>query len=157
MVDANQSFFRAILDSVGETLRNTFHLPKFVVLMTLAIGLGGTPCDFLVAASSNPVPFLQNGSALNEELDPAHELDLDSELETPSAPISITQKQLRQRIAATAILVGGLTALLGVLFVYLRLEHFTRGFYSARLQTIASFSAVGILVLCYILWRSFAG
>lgn len=107
-------------------------------------------------------PATPPGDSINEsfdELDPAHELDDDEAQDMSASELagnisSLKKRQLKQRIAASAIIGGGLLSLLTVLFVYLRLEHFTRGFYSARIQTISGIVSVAVIGICYFLWRT---
>ena len=50
-----------------------------------------------------------------------------------------THRVVRGRIIGLAIVFSGLLLLLGLAFVYLRLDHATRGFHSGRLQLWAAF------------------
>ena len=59
---------------------------------------------------------------------------------------------LRNRLQGLSVVGGGVLALLGVLFAYLRLDHATRGFYGGRLQLIGAMAASAILAICYYLW-----
>lgn len=56
--------------------------------------------------------------------------------------------QTRKRLIHTGIGSLGVVSLLSVLFVYLRLNHATRGFYSRRLQVGASVIALIVLLAC---------
>lgn len=64
--------------------------------------------------------------------------------------------QVQRRLLWVGIMGGGLLALLGVLFAYLRLERASRGFHSGRLQMYALSAAALILLACYGLARQWA-
>ncbi|MCP4775778.1 MAG: hypothetical protein GY880_16215, partial [Planctomycetaceae bacterium] len=56
-----------------------------------------------------------------------------------------TRRLIRNRIAGLAIVFSGLLLLLGLSFMYLRLDHATRGFHSGRLQLLAVFLGLAIV------------
>lgn len=60
-----------------------------------------------------------------------------------------TRRLIRNRIASLAIVFSGLLLLLGLSFVYLRLDHATRGFHSGRLQLLAAFLGLAIVGVCF--------
>lgn len=65
---------------------------------------------------------------------------------------SESEKVLRNRLIAAAIIGSGVLSMLGIVFGYLRLDHATRGFYSGRLQSIAAAAAIVVLLIGYLLW-----
>lgn len=62
---------------------------------------------------------------------------------------SKTHRVVRGRIIGLAIVFSGLLLLLGLSFVYLRLDHATRGFHSGRLQLLAAFLGLMIVGICF--------
>lgn len=62
------------------------------------------------------------------------------------------RQRTRDRLVGFGAIGGLLLALLGVLFVYLRLNHATRGFHSGRLQLLAGLISILIVTTCYFLW-----
>ena len=60
-----------------------------------------------------------------------------------------THRVVRGRIIGLAIVFSGLLLLLGLAFVYLRLDHATRGFHSGRLQLWAAFLGLMIVGICF--------
>ncbi len=60
-----------------------------------------------------------------------------------------TRRLIRNRIAGLAIVFSGLLLLLGLSFMYLRLDHATRGFHSGRLQLLAVFLGLAIVGVCF--------
>lgn len=62
---------------------------------------------------------------------------------------SETHRMVRGRIIGLAIVFSGLLLLLGLSFVYLRLDHATRGFHSGRLQLLAAFLGLLIVGICF--------
>ncbi|MEL7497490.1 MAG: hypothetical protein AAFN77_07760 [Planctomycetota bacterium] len=116
---------------------------------------------FSTSLQANPI--VQDNLHPIEEVDPAGELadvladSFNGNSETDSGvngPVEGSHEALiRKRMVTAAILIGGLIVLLGVLFAYLRMEHITRGFYSARLQTVAVLTVLVVVLVCYLLWR----
>lgn len=67
--------------------------------------------------------------------------------------LSVQESAGMQRLLImTTIVVGAVLGLLLVLFVYLRLEHISRGFYSSRLQMVAIVCALAVLALSYFVY-----
>ena len=60
-----------------------------------------------------------------------------------------TRQLIRGRIVGLAIVFFGLLSLLGLSFIYLRLDHATRGFHSGRLQLLGVFLGLIIVGICY--------
>jgi hypothetical protein len=60
-----------------------------------------------------------------------------------------TRQLIRDRIVGLAIVFFGLLSLLGLSFIYLRLDHATRGFHSGRLQLLGVFLGLIIVGICY--------
>ena len=58
------------------------------------------------------------------------------------------RKLIRDRILGLAVVFTGLLLLLGLSFIYLRLDHATRGFHSGRLQLLAVFLGLIIVGIC---------
>lgn len=58
------------------------------------------------------------------------------------------RRLIRDRILGLAIVFTGLLLLLGLSFIYLRLDHATRGFHSGRLQLLAVFLGLIIVGIC---------
>lgn len=63
-----------------------------------------------------------------------------------------TERALRNRLVAVAILVGVLVAMVAVIYGYLKLELVTRGFYSGRLQAAAAAATLVVAAVAYFLW-----
>ena len=72
----------------------------------------------------------------------------DDLVESPVTEDETRNVQTRKRLILTAISCFGVISLLSLMFVYLRLNHATRGFYSRRLQVGAGFIAVIVLMAC---------
>jgi hypothetical protein len=67
---------------------------------------------------------------------------------TTVADIETRHAQTRRRLIHAGIAGLGTVSLLSVLFIYLRLNHATRGFYSRRLQVGASVIALIVVLAC---------
>lgn len=64
-----------------------------------------------------------------------------------------TRQVLRDRMVGFAIIFFGLLLLLGLSFIYLRLDHATRGFHAGRLQLLAAFLGLIVLGICFFFWN----
>ncbi|MFK7767362.1 MAG: hypothetical protein AB8B55_09085 [Mariniblastus sp.] len=128
----------------------------FVVLAFVVIVQILSPSFGFVQEAKSPAPpeaevsqpiGLADSSAVDPEFEKAvRSLDETMNYE-PAKELGV-----KNRLVSVALAGGLLLGLLGIIFMYLRLDHATRGFYSGRLQTLAIVVAVVLLAATYFLW-----
>jgi hypothetical protein len=128
-------------------------LGRFIFPMRTAVLIvilfGWVCCSFGGAVETLPVENRLSGDLprlqASEQVANGVNSDDEAELET--------RQILRDRIVGFAIIFLGLLLLLGLSFIYLRLDHATRGFHAGRLQLLAAFLGLTVLGICFFFWN----
>lgn len=143
---------QTIFPAVGRAIRFTvlvLFLGSFVISAQVASGQDESATDNVIAAVRTDTE-LGSRSATEETSS-----ETSSEATTDSEQASVTKSEsetLRDRLICYAFLGGLMLVFLALLFGYLRLDHATRRFHSARLQLAALVLSGIVLIVGYLLW-----